>query len=202
MKQILAVIIFLLFNACASKKDTQYLQLGKAEMANQHFDEAAKLFTKSIEKNPANAESFFARGLNYNLLKDFESAVSDFNQAEKLGYTDAKLYTLRSFAYNMTEKNDLALQDLDKAIEMDPDSYAGNYYNRAMLQLSLKKPDLAMLDLNKYVEATQNPNGYFARGKIVLGKGDLKSACEDFKRAISFGSTDEELLKISDAICK
>ncbi len=202
MKQVLALIILFVLVSCASQKDAKYLQQGKTEMSNQRFEQALELFTKSINQNPARAEAYFARGLSYNMMQNYEAAVTDFSMAEKLGYSEAKLYSLRSFAYSMTDRNELALKDLNKAITLDPESYAGNYYNRAMLYNTLRKPDSAVADLNKYLTVAQDPNAFFQRGKIVLTKGDLKSACEDFKKAVSLGNTDAELLKISEAICK
>ncbi len=202
MKQFLVLIIFILIGSCAAKKEAHYIQLGKQEMANQRVDEAVKLFTKAIQLNPANAEAFFLRGLSHNFMKDYAPAIADFNRAEELQYSDSKLYTLRAYAHGMTGKNEFALQDLNKAIAMDPEAYAGNYYNRAMLYNTLQKPDSAVADLNSYLNIAEDPYAYFQRGKIVLSKGDLTKACEDFKKAVSLGNTDAELLKVSQALCK
>ena len=203
MKQILSLVIVVLFYVSSpSQSRAKYLELGKTEMANHNYDEAIKLFSKSIKKNQKKSESYFARGLCYNLLQHYDKSISDFTEAEKLGNRDAKLYTLRAFAYSVNEKNDLALQDLDKAIAIDPEAYIGNYYNRAMLQLSFNKYDLALQDLNDYLARAEDPNGYHERGKTLMSKGDLKAACEDFRKSAALGNTDEKLLKATKAICK
>ena len=46
-------------------------------MANQNFEKAINLFTKAINKKQNTAEAFFARGLCYNLKKDFEKSTED-----------------------------------------------------------------------------------------------------------------------------
>lgn len=80
------------------------------EKARQDFDEAIRL----------DANDWLALGGRARLnvrTKDFSSAITDFNRAERLKPTLA-LYVGRSDAYAGTRQFDLALKDINTAIEM------------------------------------------------------------------------------------
>ena len=195
--------VTLLFINCNSQETENYFELGINEMSKKNFDKAIILFSNAIDNDEEKAESYFARGLSYNLIKNFEKSTRDFTSAENLGYNDIKLYTLRGFAYNQINRNDLAIKDIDKAISMDSDYYPPNYFNRAMLNVKLNRNEEAVNDLNIFIEKVgDDSNAYFERGKILLNQNKKENACLDFKKAISFGSTNSELLKLQELYCK
>ena len=90
--------------------------------------------------------------------KRFWKINRGFNSTENLGFDDIKLYTLRGFAFNQINKNDLALKDLDKAIQLNPDFYPKNFFNRAMLKIILNKNDQALSDLDEYLKKEGKEN--------------------------------------------
>lgn len=192
---------FCLFN-CKGQEKTDYFQKAKIEMANQNFEKAIELFTKSIDKKQEVAESFFARGLCYNLIKDYKNSVKDFTDSEKLGNDDVKLYTLRGFAYSELGENYLAFDDLNKAISINPDFYPKNYYNRGALEIRLKKAEEAIADFSIYIEKTDDPIAYCERGKVFSYLKKKDKACEDFEKAIELGYSDEEVLQLKNLNCK
>lgn len=195
-------IIFILFTllSCAQEKG-DLIEKGKIEMANQNFENAISLFTEAIAKKQNTAEAFFARGLCYNLNKDFKKSTEDFNSAESLGFNDIKLYTLRGFAFNQINKNELALKDLNKAIELNPEFYPKNFFNRAMLKVIFKKNDEALSDLNEYLKRQEDPIAYFERGKVYLNIQRKEDACKDFEMCLNLGFNNEDLRKLKNSIC-
>ena len=82
----------------------------------------------------------------------------------------------RSIAYSNLEKYDLALKDINKAIELDVEN-SSYYYNR--LNIYLLKNDLenSILEANKTIEMDRkDPQGFYALAYIMnLNKDYYKS---------------------------
>jgi Flp pilus assembly protein TadD len=70
------------------------------------------------------------RGLAYIALKQFDKAIGDFNQAQKLDAKDVEIYYNRGLAYRRLGKNEQAIQDYSEAIKLEPKN-AESYNNRA-----------------------------------------------------------------------
>ena len=202
MKNIILTFIILFSNGCSSQDNKNYFDLGKQEMKNQNLEKAVEYLSIAIDKNQNKSEAFFARGLCNNLLKKFDNSTDDFTSAEKLGFIDVKLYTLRGFAYNQINKNELALKDVSKAIEMNPEFYPKNYYNKASLEIKLNRNEEALNDFNEYIKREQEPLGYFERGKLFYNLGRNEEACKDFETSLKLGNKSEEILRLKEEICK
>lgn len=196
------ICFFILFLNCKGQEKTHYFEEAKSEMANMNWEEAIKLFSKSIDNNQEVKESYFARGLCYNLIKDFKNSVEDFTNSEKLGNNDVKLYTLRGFAYNQIGKNIEALDDLNKAISINPDFYPKNFYNRGALEVKLNKNEEAIKDFSIYIEKTEDPIAYYERGKLFVFFNKKDEACKNFRKAIQLGHSDDEILLLKNRICE
>ena len=59
----------------------------------------------------------------------FEKAVQDFNQAQKLNPKEPEIYYSRGLAHRRLGKHDLAVQDYTEAIKLNPKN-AETYNNR------------------------------------------------------------------------
>ena len=186
---------------CNSQRKENYIEKSKTEMANQNFDEAIKVFTIGIDNNQGKAEGYFGRGLCYNLIKDYQKAVSDFENSERLGNNDVKLFTLRAYAYSELGKNELALNDLNKAILIDPDFYPKNYFNKASLEIRLGRNDEAINDFTIYADKTNDFIAYSERGKILLYQNKKDDACKDFEKSIELGNQDKAVLELQKSNC-
>jgi tetratricopeptide (TPR) repeat protein len=202
MKKYFLFFTLLVFINCFSQDNKNYFDLGKLEMKNQNFNEAIKNLSTAIAENQNRAEAYFARGLCYNLIKDYEKSTADFTSAENLGFKDIRLYTLRSFAFDQINDQNLALKDLNKALEIDPEFYPKNYYNRGALQVKLKNYRKALLDFNEYLKREKESIGYFERGKLLLYLGKKNEACEDLKTSFNLGNNTTEILKLTEKSCK
>jgi len=69
---------------------------------------------------------------------------------------DANVYSDRSIAYRNKREFDLAIVDLTKAIELNPDSAAA-YYSRGLVYRDRRKYDLAIVDFQKVALLTKDP---------------------------------------------
>lgn len=91
----------------------------------QRYDQAIADWNKSIplEKRPrGTAASFYNRGLNYRMKRDWDKAISDFTRSLNLGDVNSDAYRLRGEMYQMKNQNVMAIADFDRAINLDPRS--------------------------------------------------------------------------------
>ena len=98
--------------------------------------------------------------------------------------TFAAAYVGRGYAYLEHENLYNALEDFDKAIELDAGlSEAYNY--RGVVSLGMADPEQAMLDFSKAIEiAPDFADAYVNRARLHFSRRDFASAIEDMTAAI------------------
>lgn len=147
-------------------------------------------YNKTLQLDPQDADAYICRGMAYNTLGNYETAILDFNKAIELNYQNIYAYAHRGIAYNELGKHERAILDFNKAIELDPigvDAVAAYiiYINRGKAYNELGKYERAILDFNKAIE--QDPkdfNTYTHRGIAYNGLGKYETAIRDFNKAI------------------
>jgi tetratricopeptide (TPR) repeat protein len=78
----------------------------------------------------------------------------------------------------------LAMEDYNKAIELDP-NYADAYYNRGLAHYDLKEYERAIEDYNKAIELDPNyVNAYYNRGLAYYYLMQYERAIEDYNKTI------------------
>ncbi|MFC1698028.1 tetratricopeptide repeat protein [Nanoarchaeota archaeon] len=118
-------------------------------------------FTFAIETYPNDCEGFistsdtskyfFNRGMCYQCVKDYESAINDFTKAYEIHNYYRYPIKFRAYAYFDLKDYDKALEDINFALEtMDYDTEL--YYNRALVHANLNNFDEAFKDLNIVLE--------------------------------------------------
>ena len=75
------------------------------------------------------AISFYNRGSAYMDVGQYDRAIQDFDQANRLGPNDASTLSNRGNAYSFKGQYDRAIQDYDQAIRLKPD-HANAFSNR------------------------------------------------------------------------
>ena len=80
----------------------------------------------------------------YNELKDYNSAINDFHRAIKINPNNVDAYNNRGVAYMRQGQRDCAIEDYNRAIELN---YVLAYFNRAEALLYLRKWERAKSDL-------------------------------------------------------
>ena len=87
-------------------------------------------------------------------------------------------------------KDTLALEDFNKALQLNPD-YAGLYFNRAFVYTRLKQKDLAYTDLNKAIEKDASYMvAYLNRGLLHEDNNNIDAAIKDFTKVIELAPND------------
>ena len=162
------------------------------ELLRSGKDEEA--YKQIKEDRGITAEILMNEGIFFGTLEDYSISISYFTLAEKIAEDDeiiervrvnmAVSYYNRGNAYAKLKKHDKAIEDYNKAIELDPE-YATAYYNRGNAYAKLKKYEKAIEDYNKAIEL--NPEyamAYNNRGNAYDELKKHEKAIEDYNKAI------------------
>lgn len=158
------------------------------------------------------------RGLAYQKLGNNKQALIDFNASFEFD-TQADFYINRSQLYINMEMEILAIEDLKRAIDIEPENSIA-WYNLALLDESAKLPNhllddeefspmLNLLGANAYesgeyalatkylTKAIENsPNdelAYLNRGRALLNTKAYRQARADFLKALQINSSNAEV---------
>ena len=95
-------------------------------------------------------------------------------------------YYNRGLVYLYLEQYELAIQDCDKALELNS-NFAPTYINRGIIYFELGNYESAFNDYNKAIEYKPDyVNAYLDRGLILGTKGRFDEALYDFNKVIEY----------------
>jgi len=112
-----------------------YFNLGLIFMGNGKESEALGLFEKYILLKPQDASGWTQKGITYLYTEQVDSALFFLNRAIDLDKKNDRAFMYRGYTLSMMGVNDRALEDLDKAVKLNPTSY--NYFVRGDLKMEL-----------------------------------------------------------------
>lgn len=147
-------------------------ETGKIKEANEDFDKA-----NSLGKEEGGA--YIAKGLLLMGQNDNAGAMANFNKGLSLepsfaGYMNRGVLQSKMGAYAE------AINDYDKAIEMEPKSSLA-FMNRCNAEIQIKGFTDALADVNKSIQLDpSNGIAFINRGIIEVNLGEYKSAISDF----------------------
>ncbi|NJO65328.1 MAG: tetratricopeptide repeat protein [Richelia sp. RM2_1_2] len=138
---------------------------------------------KAIQLQPKNPNLYNQKFLVLNRLQRYIEAETAINKAIEIA-PRAAFYFNRSLLYYEQKKWELALDDYNKAIQINSND-AKIYNNRGVLYDKQEKWELALADYNKTIQI--NPNlaqAYYNRGNIYSEQRKWKLALADYNKAI------------------
>ena len=147
---------------------------GKFKLAIDYYGEL-------IKNDPEEVAYYVERGALYmNALKDYKSAIKDFDQTLKLKPGMGEALYNRGSAHLQLQDFKKAKKDLDTVVQIAP-NFAEAWLNRGIANLNLKATDAALADFNRGIEINPRlPNLYRARAIAykILGNAALAQADE------------------------
>ncbi len=154
---------------------------------------AATALLERVEPLPSfspevRAQIYSDRGWAYLHLKEYEQAVSDFNNALALRPEYSWVYGSRGLVYRVLNNYQQALADFGRAIELNP-KYAWAYGGRGMTYSMIKDYQRALADFDRAIELDSRYTwAYEQRGRVYRKLGNYRRALEDFDRDVELDS--------------
>ncbi|TRU05080.1 MAG: serine protease [Microcystis sp. Msp_OC_L_20101000_S702] len=149
----------------------------------ENYEQALTVINQAISLFPNNPNHYNEKLAVLDQLKRYDEGLAAINQAINLA-PRAAWYVNRGFLYYNQQKYELASDDYNKAIEINP-NFAEAYNNRGLLYYNQQKYELALADYSKAIEI--NPNfalAYNNRGGIYYNQQKYELALADFNKAI------------------
>lgn len=139
--------------------------------------------TEAIRLQPSQA-AYNLRGSAYYDKGEYEIAISDFDDALKLGPPSGTIFHNRGNAWRGKHDYAKAIADYDMAIKADPKS-AFSFQNRGISKEALGDLDGALSDINQAIRLDPSlPQPLINRTAIWRARGDLDRAIADGSEAI------------------
>jgi tetratricopeptide (TPR) repeat protein len=118
----------------------------------------------------------------------FEDAIVELRSAIERKPNAYQAYVNLAQAYRRLDKRDLALEQLQRAIQLEP-GLAHLYRLRARLHLERNEPALALTDFDQAIERENSNSPYrvddhVERGRLLLSGGKLAEALSSFDAAL------------------
>ena len=160
-----------------------------AEMVDFHFSEIARL-TRLMDERPS-AILYFARAMEFAIIKDYASAVDDCTKALPSANIDIEpiiVFCRATWRSRMAEAdNELILMDYDHVLGLQPD-FPFALYNKANILCAQREWKDA---IRYYTQAIQMDNdfaeAYFNRGLTYVYIGENEKGLADLSKAGELG---------------
>ncbi|MFB2807487.1 tetratricopeptide repeat protein [Microcystis sp. BLCC-F209] len=156
---------------------------GREREARENYEQALTVINQAISLVPNNPNHYNEKWAVLDKLKRYDEGLAAINQAINLA-PRAVWYANRGNLYSDQQKYKLALDDYNKAIELNP-NFAMAYNNRGGLYRLQEKYDLALSDYDKAIEL--NPNYAYAynnRGGLYYDQQKYDLALSDINKTI------------------
>jgi tetratricopeptide (TPR) repeat protein len=176
------------------------LQFIESDPPITHWQElvaAADTLLKKVADEPSfspklQAHIYRKRGFAYNMLREYQQAIADFNQAIELDSNYARAYASRGRIYRTIGEYELAINDYNRALELRP-NYAWAYAGRGQTNSLRNEYIQSINDLNRAIEIDPNYAwAYLLRGYTHLWLKDMEKARMDFIQSVELGPKNVE----------
>ncbi len=160
------------------------LGLKRQEQACADGARALAICTRAVEREQADARTWFVRGLAHLLLEQYDEALQDFAMAGSLDDTLVEAHIERARLYRRSGRLRRAEELLNRVVEARPDCAVG-YLARARVHFEAKDFAAAVADCDEALQI--NPRyarAWHNRGLIHLQMGDAAAAIRDLSRAV------------------
>jgi len=164
-----------------------YSYLGNSLDQLKKFDEAIVAHNKYIEAFQDDYIGYYNRGLAYYHDGDYDNAVTDFLFSSTINDTDADIFLKLAHCYDKTGKNEKAIENFNKIIELEPEN--AEYYDaRAAFYAKTGKYQLAIEDSKSSLELYPNDcRVHMLMSKWYSALGDTSNSDSSRKTGLEMG---------------
>jgi tetratricopeptide (TPR) repeat protein len=129
-------------------------------------------------------QNSFRQGLEALANRDYDLAISCFNEEVRQNPREAAAFANRGNAYAGKGEYGMAIADFNQAIRLNPsDPHA--YNNRGYAYDARGDYDRAILDFNQALKLnSKDSDAYYNRGNAYRAKGDFEQAAADYTDSI------------------
>ena len=152
---------------------------GQTEQAKGYAENALTYL-----KKPSDEFEFYAKGVAYVVLKKYNLALINFDQAVQQDPQKIIAYIRRGRLYSLRGEFALALKDFDKAIQLEAERSAGIEQSKVSSKKE-KNPSSADIqsDPRPWFDDLRPGDAYIDRGRVYLQQDDNDRAIADFTKA-------------------
>ena len=163
----------------------------KAEvrMNQERYKRVITLLSKTLALDPTNEFALFGRGKAYYQLDKYSKAEKDFSTYISLHSDTYDGYWYRGMIRMKRGEYSLALEDLNKAIEINPTTEADLYYYRGMIYYNINNYEKAIEDYSKAIDINPgNGQYYYNRAAAKVKQSNSESeGDDDYREAARLG---------------
>ena len=161
-----------------------YYCLGGILLSNKQFNQAKKLYLKTLHLNPSNYQAHYYLAYILTITGNIDEAVFHYREALRINPFFAEAY----FNLGIIESSRGSLTKADyyfsKAVQID-DTYAEAHFNLGIILIDIKKTDEAIVHLVKAVKLKPDNMAYRETlGNVLQSTGDLKGAIENLSAVV------------------
>lgn len=160
--------------------------LANAKFYQEDYSDAVQIYDRLLVFKP-NDNLYSNRGLAKSRMKDYESAIQDFEIAIQQNPHDNDYHANHADAYSALKQYDRAIQSYDYAAKINPyDAYV--YNNRGNAKSEIKAYEEAVVDYNTAINIQAESQFYTNRAFSMLQLNRYQEAITDSKYALELES--------------
>lgn len=166
--------------------EKKYLEIAAAKYELSDRAGAIVAYSKAIDINPKNPETYFKRGFAKSYLEDNRGAIADYNKVIELKPDYFDVYFDLACSEEALNDYESAMKNYNKSIK-NGNGYG--YFHRGCLKAVLEDYRGAIEDFN--IQLKGNPSHiqtYMSRADAKMKLGDKSGACLDWSKAGELGN--------------
>ena len=161
-----------------------YFNRGTTEYNAGKYIDAIADFTETLKLNHTYNEAYYYRGQCYVAINKYDSAIKDYSFVLAQLPRSVPFLKLRSEAYAGNEQLELALGDLNMAVDLA--KLSGDLYKRrAELKVKMSDIEGALRDYSSVEKLIPSYKMvHYIKGNLYLDLKETEFACDEFKIAL------------------
>ncbi|MFN0014751.1 MAG: tetratricopeptide repeat protein [Saprospiraceae bacterium] len=176
------------FQNCVDKYPDAVLcncNLAYGQLLKFDYPNSVEHYTKTLALDPTYVEAFNGRGQAFFMLKRYDEAYSDFDNAIRAGIVTPRLFLNRGKCHVILNRPADALPDLARSLELEPRN-PETYYFKGVAESQTGNPDQALVDYNKALDLQPNYTDVLAnRALLLANQKRYEEAIADYTTVIN-----------------